>query len=70
MNIFKGKNSILLIGFVAFLLSSSACQRKTGCESAEKIEKSNLDRQGNLTTKRGSSNLFSKKMRKNMKKRN
>jgi len=55
------------LGFCAFLfLTTSSCQRKSGCESAEKISQAHLDKKGNLSTKRGSSNLFSKKMRKKM----
>jgi len=40
----------------------SSCKVKEGCEGAEQLKNSNIDRKtGELTTKRGSSGLFDKK---------
>ena len=41
----------------------SSCSKKSGCPVNETVGKS-TDRKGNLSTKRGKSNLFPKKMRK------
>ncbi len=52
----------------ALLLSSglsSSCSRKTGCPVNENVHVK-PNRKGELPTKGGSSNLFSKKMRKKM----
>ncbi len=55
---------LLVIPVVLALTTISSCQRKTGCEN-EEAYKVQVDKHGNLSTKRGKSNLFSKKMRKN-----
>ena len=60
---------LLFLSFL-FLLSAvsvttSSCSRKTGCPANELDAKT--DRKGNLSTKRGKSGLFPKKMKKKMK---
>ena len=64
--IMKNKKWTLLLVFpVAIALTTiSSCQRKTGCEN-EEAYKAQVDKNGNLSTKRGKSQLFSKKMEKN-----
>ncbi len=45
-------------------LTGSSCNRKAGCPANEQLH-TQSNRKGQLSTKRGSSNLFPKKMRKN-----
>ena len=56
----------LLFGFCLFLgtlmTTGTACQRGTGCPAADAASV-RTDRKGKLSTKRGSSNLFPKNMR-------
>lgn len=47
---------------LATTMTSTACQRGTGCPAADAATV-RTDRKGKLSTKRGSSNLFPKKMR-------
>ena len=49
----------LLLGTV---MTSTACQRGTGCPASDAATV-RTDRKGKLSTKRGSSNLFPKNMR-------
>jgi hypothetical protein len=60
----------LMICFIGFSVATtvSSCKTKEGCGLEEKYAPA-VDKNGNLSTKRGSSNLFSKKQRKKMKKR-
>jgi len=55
----------ICVGFFA-ISSISSCKTKEGCESTKNY-KAKTDKSGQLSTKRGSSNLFSKKQRKKMK---
>lgn len=57
---------------MAFSLTSTltSCKVKEGCQGAEELQNSNIDkRTGQLSTKRGSSNLFDKKRVSKSKKR-
>lgn len=62
------KKTIILLSL--FLLATfgagtlSSCSRKTGCPSTEAAS-IKTDRKGQLSTKRGNTNLFPKKMRRN-----
>jgi len=66
------KNTLIIVFLAAFTLivstSITSCKAKEGCGLKEKYAPP-VDRDGNLSTKRGKSNLFSKKQRKKMKKR-
>ena len=53
----------LLIGFVCFSTQFSSCKTKEGC-GLEEAYAPKTDRSGNLSTKKGKSNLFDKKTRK------
>lgn len=61
------KKILLYAGFIflafSFSTTSSSCARKTGCKITEEAHVK-LNRKGELPTKRGKSNLFSKKQRK------
>ncbi len=60
---------LVIIGFWGVLaVSNSSCKTKEGCGLEERYAPP-TDRDGNLSSKRGKSNLFSKKQRKKMKKR-
>jgi hypothetical protein len=66
--VLKRPTLFTLLILSAFLVSGSALltgcsSNKTGCPINEQAAKSNVDKQGNLKTKRGKSNLFPKKMR-------
>ena len=58
---------ICVFGFIVST-SVSSCKTKEGCGLEEKYAPA-VDRDGTLSRKKGKSNLFSKKQRKNMKKR-
>jgi len=60
----------LILLFIALMacFSVSSCKTGEGCESTESY-KAGTNRKGELSTKRGKSNLFSKKQRKKVKKR-
>jgi len=64
------KKYIILL-FIALMatFSTSSCKTGEGCESTEKY-KANTNRKGELSSKRGNSNLFSKKKRKKVRKKN
>lgn len=65
--------TIVLAMFIGLSVTStlSSCKVKEGCQGAEAIKNSNIDRKtGELTTKRGSSGLFDKKRVSKSKKRN
>ena len=66
------KNALVIAIFAAFTIivstSITSCKTKEGCGLEEKYA-APVDKDGNLSTKRGKSNLFSKKQRKKMKKR-
>jgi hypothetical protein len=58
-----------LLTFCLFLLifsGISSCKTKEGCGLEEKYG-ANFDADGNISSKKGKSNLFSKKQRKKMK---
>ncbi len=55
---------LLVLGLAFSTLTSSCRTKKEGCAYNEKLRKQNVDKNGNLSTKSGDSNLFSKKMRK------
>ncbi len=57
---------ILCFGLFAFTFGS--CKTGEGCDVSE--YQVPVDKDGNLSTKRGKSNLYSKKQRKRMKSRN
>lgn len=62
------RSSVLFFGmlFLAFLgLTGTSCSRKSGCPAYESVH-SQPGRKGELSTKRGSSELFPKDMRKKM----
>lgn len=62
------KKGVVLVIVLSFMIPTQSCQRKVGCENTEEYQPK-TDRNGNLSTKRGDTNLFSKKMQKSMKKR-
>jgi len=66
------KNLLFLALFAAFglIVSTSmvSCKTKEGCGLEEKYS-TPTNKNGSISTKRGKSNLFSKKQRKKMKKR-
>lgn len=67
------KKNILFLGIMvllAFVVSTSmtSCKTKEGCGLEEKYS-TPTNRDGSISTKRGKSNLWSKKQRKKMKKR-
>ena len=66
------KNALVIAIFAAFTIivstSITSCKTKEGCGLEEKYA-APVGKDGNLSTKRGKSNLFSKKQRKKMKKR-
>jgi len=66
----KWKKHILfvLLGFSLSVLSVSSCKTGEGCAATEHY-KAKTDKDGNLSKKKGRSNLFSKKQRKRMKKK-
>ena len=59
-----------IVGSFCFIVPTSmtSCKTKEGCGLEEKYAPA-TDKDGRLSTKRGKSNLFSKKQRKKMKKR-
>ncbi|RME97713.1 MAG: hypothetical protein D6772_10065 [Bacteroidetes bacterium] len=62
------KRFCYLFFFVLLCVSTmplQSCARKSGCPAYE-TTKTKTKRNGNLSTKRGSSNLFPKKMRRKM----
>lgn len=62
------KKILFILGlFLAFstAITTSSCSRKVGCELNEQMAPK-TDKRGNLSKKRGSSNLFDKKTRKKM----
>ena len=63
------KNKVAFLLFCSFLLltsvSSTSCSRGYGCPSYG--TKAKVNKKGDLSAKRGSTNLFSKKVRKKMK---
>lgn len=67
------KKNALYTGLIAFFALSfctsiTSCKTKEGCGLEEKYS-APTNKDGGLSTKRGKSNLFSKKQRKKMKKR-
>ena len=67
------KKNLLFIALIAALglivtTSTTSCKTKEGCGLEEKYGPK-LGKDGRKSTKRGKSNLFSKKQRKKMKKR-
>lgn len=64
------KKILTLLGFVGFLglfSTISSCKTGEGCGMEEKYG-AKIDNDGNMSSKRGKSNLFSKKQQKRMKK--
>ncbi len=68
MNRIKKAVYFLLIGGLGLFITTgtSSCKTKEGCGLEDKYS-APVDRNGNLSTKRGDSNLFSKKQRKRKK---
>lgn len=66
----KWKKHILffLLGLSLSLSTVSSCKTGEGCAATEHY-KAKTNKDGNLSKKKGRSNLFSKKQRKRMKKR-
>ncbi len=66
------KNVLIIALFAVFGLfvstTMSSCKTKEGCGLEEKYAPA-VNKDGSMSTKRGKSNLFSKKQRKKMKKR-
>ncbi len=54
---------ISLLFLFAFFTALSSCSRKTGCPANESLH-AKTNRKGDLSTQRGSTQLFPKKMRK------
>lgn len=59
-------NTLLILLFtLTITVTSTSCRtKKEGCGYNEKLRNANTDKHGNLSTKKGDSNLFGKKMRK------
>lgn len=58
--------TLIFIVSVAFAAQFQACKTAEGCALEEKYQVK-TDKDGNISTKRGKSGLFSKKQRKKMK---
>ena len=56
---------LLFVCLGLFSVGTSSCSRKSGCPAYETTT-AKTNRKGELSTKSGSSNLFSKKMRRKM----
>lgn len=72
MKFLKNNRTIAILAMIFALsfttVSTSSCARRVGCEAEHNVGPK-TDRQGNLKMKRGNSQLFSKKQRKNKRKR-
>ncbi len=60
--------ALLMLLFVGIISLSSSCKTAEGCQLEEKYQ-AKTDKNGNLSTQKGRSNLWSKKQRKKMKSR-
>ncbi|NNE26876.1 MAG: hypothetical protein HKN09_08535 [Saprospiraceae bacterium] len=60
---FKKATALCLMATFGLILSMSSCKTGEGCANQEKYSVK-TDKDGNLSTKGGKSNLFSKKNRK------
>ena len=58
---------LVFAGFLGLFASISSCKTGEGCGLEEKYS-AKIDNDGNMSSKRGKSNLFSKKQQKKMKK--
>jgi len=56
---------LVFIAIIGLSSSLSSCKTGEGCENQERYQ-AKTDKDGNLSTKRGKSDLFSKKQRKKM----
>lgn len=65
MKFHKYRQFLLLALFLGFAMLETSCKTGEGCDNQEQYQVK-TDKDGNLTSKRGSSNLFSKKQRKKM----
>ena len=66
----KTKQFLMILALGTGLsLMSTGCKTGEGCDNQARYA-AGTDKDGNLTTKRGKSNLFSKKQRKKMKRPN
>ncbi len=64
---FLRKNGLLMFFVGSFLFAGTSCKTGEGCDNEIKYSVK-TDKNGDLSTKRGKSNLFSKKQRKKMRK--
>jgi hypothetical protein len=62
VNLLTMKKYFVSLFLLLFLVGSSACQRKSGCPTAE-YTKVKLNKKGELSSKGGKSQLFPKNMR-------
>ena len=64
----KKTTSLLLVAslFCFTTISTSCGSNKTGCPVNERAKNGSVNRKGQLTSKKGKSNLFPKKVRKRM----
>ena len=53
---------LLMASFFMFSMTATSCKTKEGCNTDQ--YKATTDKDGNLSTKRGKSSLFSKKQKK------
>lgn len=65
MHLKKSRFFTALLIFCAIFMGQTACKTAEGCQLEEKYQ-AQTDRHGNLSKKKGKSNLFSKKQRKKM----
>ncbi|MBT8190253.1 MAG: hypothetical protein HKN67_00105 [Saprospiraceae bacterium] len=64
----KNKNRITVLGFLlifGLFMTISSCKTAEGCNQQDEYMYK-TDKDGNMSSKRGKSNLFSKKQRKKM----
>ncbi len=63
-NRFSLTTMLILLFTLTITVTSTSCKtKKEGCGYNEKLRNANTDKHGNLSTKKGDSNLFGKKMR-------
>ncbi|MCF8237555.1 MAG: hypothetical protein K9I85_05325 [Saprospiraceae bacterium] len=64
MNVRRTRFAFLFFLLGAFIFAPSCSSSKSGCPANDKADSVKLNKNGEMSGKRGSSNLFPKKMRK------
>jgi len=65
MKSFSGIKILVFLLFIGLTFSLNSCKTGEGCDNQESYQ-AKTDKNGNLSTKRGKSGLFSKKQKKRM----